>query len=398
MSENTNKNYNNDGGEIMANIIMYMLKHDSVITADIAQRFKLSLEITTNIIKAMCAAKIIAPTEINGLYKVIVKSFEDIDPGVVEFLNMNKFNNIQIADAFKTLTTEEKDEVSLILREDRDWEDATTNKPDLNIPVVIRMVNKNIIYNEDNCEVLYAEDMKIGKWNGEKWNIIPPYPKYDYSPISKFGELNEGTIVSHWAPVAADELEGWNTRFNRIFGYNLKIEVDPDWEEQVYRALMWGAAYIAKFGGPDFKEDTSTNGLRKMYEVLCDMQACMDSNIGASFISMDSDIMFYVDNIILRGSDITENGTYDFSWNDIKDMIPDKTEFNNSFPAIIKELSERDEITDVYIDYTTGTIQCSIDPIFCPNYEWEEGDEEVFGMSKEEWENSPTKPIKYKTF
>lgn len=272
------ENIKNKGEDILANVIMYILKNDIVSMGDIINRFKLSIESAENIINTMVAANIISETNNDGINNVIVNSLDDINEGIIEFLNDNSFDNNEISKAFKALTTAEKDEVSIILNENRDWNNVDSAMPDENVPVIIRMIDRSMIYTENRTEVLYAEDMKIAQWDGTKWTIIPPYPRYDYSPLSKFSELNKGTVVTHWALVDADELHGWNTRFDRINPYNLTIEVDPEYEEDVYRALMWGAAFISKFGGPDFTDDKECKGLRKLYNVLCDMQACIDNN------------------------------------------------------------------------------------------------------------------------
>lgn len=263
--------------DVLSNVFMFVINNDYISKSDIIQRFKLSIEAVDKIVETLYASNIIGDINEYNAYPVIVKSIEDIHEGVIEYLNEHGFSNDDILDAFKSLNTEEKEEVSIILNEKRDWNDVNNINPDENIPVVVRLVNKNMIYTENKNEVLYAEDIKIGELNNGKWSIIPPYPKYDYSPLTKFGELKEGTIVSHWAEVGADELNGWETRFNRINDYKLKIEVDPEWEENVYRALMWGAAYIAKFGGPDFADED--NELRKLYDILCDMQACIDKGV-----------------------------------------------------------------------------------------------------------------------
>ena len=389
-------NENTNGYDILANVIMFIFKHDQTCAADIISRFKLSIEATNNIIETMCAANIIEPVNDEGINIVKAKCFSDINDGIIEFLNNNGFSNEEINDAFKSLTTEEKEEVSIILTEKRDWVDALTTKPDVDIPVVVRLVNKNLIYTENRSEVFYAEDIKIAQWDGEKWTIIPPYPKYDYSPITKFGNLNEGTIVSHWAEVGNDELESWKNRFNRFSDFNMKIEIDPEYEEDVYRALMWGAAYISKFGGPDFNACPSGEGLKKMYETLCDMQACIDNTKEQQGQVVPYIAVVVADKIVTLVAENSTNGVFDITYDDIKDVAPDKYEYNNYFFEIIHELLTRDEILDVDVDYTNGTIMISIDVRYCQKYEWQDEDEDIFGCSKEEWEELPVLKVKTK--
>lgn len=271
MENNTNTKTN----QVLANIIMYIFKHDEISAADIVDRFKLSIESSNNVIDTMYKSRVLGEANENNMHPVMVKCFGDINEGIIEFLNENGFSKQDIANAFKSLKTEEKKEVSIILEEDRNWIDFNETKPSINIPVVIRMVDKNLIYTESNSEVIYAEDIKIASWDGEKWTINPPYPRFDYSPLSRFGELNKDTVVTHWAETDLEEFEAWKNRFNRIYDYDLNIDVDKEYEEDVYRAMMYGAAFISKFGGPDF---TDRNGiLRKMYNVLCDIQAHLDS-------------------------------------------------------------------------------------------------------------------------
>lgn len=378
---------NTIGHDILANIIMYIFKHDTITGADIINRFKLSIEATTNVITMMGASGIIG-TEEAGVHPVTVKCLDDINEGIVEFLNDHGFTKEMIVDAFKALPTEKKEEVSIILRENRNWRDAETTMPEIGLPVAIRLLDRSKIYTENRSEVLYAEDIKIAQWDGEKWTILPPYPKFDYSPLSKFGELNEGVAVSHWGDVLVEELHAWQRRFDRFHGYNLKIEVDPDYEEEVYRALMWGAAYISKFGGPDFNNDDPDNGLRKMYTTLCDMQACMD--IHKSEDAEVPDIAITVaDKVVAWAADVSTNGTFDFTYKEISDIAPDKNEYNRCFFDILQEIKSRDEILDVDVDFTVGKVMLSINPRFCTHYEWQEGDEEIFECSKEEWEKLP---------
>ena len=386
---------NNDvkkANDIIANIIMYILKYDNISMLDVSRRFKLGIEAMESVTKSMIAAGIIGQSNGNGECPVLINSIKDLQFGIIEFLNENNFTNDQIEKALVTLKKEDKEEVSLILKEDRDWSDIN-NKPDINIPVVMRIVNKNMIYVENRNEILYAEDIKIGQFDGNNWHVYPPYPKYDYSPLSQYSELNDGSIVSHWAPVESGELEAWNNRFKRIFDYPLKIEVDPEHEETVYKALMWGAAYISKFGGPDFYNEE--NNLHKMYEVLCDMQAYIDlsKNCNEDNIS----IVDIVDKILTKAVDSSSNGLYDFTWEDIKEFIPNKELYNKKIIEILSELYDRDEVISTYVEISSDgdyIIYSSLDLKYCINYEWQEGDEKIFECSKEEWENRPFAEIK----
>lgn len=170
-----------------------------------------------------------------------------------------------------------KEIVSNILREARPWRDATKVKPDPGQLVVIRITNPDIIYVETETEILPSEDMKIAKFNRNQdgvngiWVIEPPYPKFDYSPLSNKEQLYPGTMVTHWAVPEEGEIEGWKTRFNPSGIYKkLNIEVDDDHLELVYRALIWASAYIQK-ANPDDPD------AKRLASVLYDLQYVLDT-------------------------------------------------------------------------------------------------------------------------
>lgn len=170
-----------------------------------------------------------------------------------------------------------KNVVSNILHEPRDWKNANEVKPEVGQQVVIRMMNPTIIFTENETEIYPSEDMKIGEYirNASDpstgiWVVSPPYPRFDYSPLSTKDQLNEETIVTHWAVPEPGEIEGWNTRFNQVNIYKkLNIEVDEEHLELVYRALIWGAAFIQKVN-----EEPEAQYLAS---VLYDLQSILDS-------------------------------------------------------------------------------------------------------------------------
>ena len=264
---------NNVAHDIFANVIMYILKHDTIAPGDIVSRFKLSIEATSNIIGTMELSNVISSADDNGIHTVIVKCAEDLNEGIRWFLNEHGFSNEEIVYAFSALTTEDKTEISKILLEDRNWIDANETKPDIDTAVVIRIVDRNQIYYEDRTEVMYVEDVKIASWDGYNWYICPPFAKYDYSPLSNHFEIKDGATVTHWATPEEGEVNAWYTRFDYDSGYRLKIEVDLSNEEEVYRAILLGATYIARFGGVEFSACPDNEGLKNAYNTLNAMLA-----------------------------------------------------------------------------------------------------------------------------
>lgn len=174
----------------------------------------------------------------------------------------------------------EKREISVILKsEDRDWHKTEEILPEKNHPVVVRLYNKDIIYGQDENEIYYAEDVKIGYIddNGE-WKISPPFPKYDFSPLSRNDHLLNNTVISHWAKCENGEIEGWKTRFNPIGNCTqLSIRIDKEHEADLYRACLLAANYVAR-STKDFGSLNPHQGTRRMYEIFIDIQSCIDNN------------------------------------------------------------------------------------------------------------------------
>ena len=119
---------------------------------------------------------------------------------------------------------------------------------------------------------------RSGVYIDKKWMVAPPYPKFDYSPLSSGPFINDGAIVTHWAVpeegVDGDigEVEAWETRFSLAGEYKtLSVKIDEKYEELLYRACSLGAACIRKIYGED--KDTLP-----MIAVLWDIQAIMDQD------------------------------------------------------------------------------------------------------------------------
>ncbi len=171
--------------------------------------------------------------------------------------------------------------VSNILLEKRDWKNAIVEKPEPGQQVVMRLVNPTMICGENDKEVYPYEDVKIGVFVRDyndptkgSWSVSPPYPLFDYSPLSTKDQLAEGTIVSHWAIPEEGEIEGWNTRFDQVNVFkHLILEVDDDHKEDVYRALLWGAAFIQKCN-PNDADAT------RLATILYDLQYVLDNGKG----------------------------------------------------------------------------------------------------------------------
>lgn len=169
-----------------------------------------------------------------------------------------------------------KEEIVNILNEPRDWQEAEKIKPDEDQLVVIRITNPDRVCYEDDTRIYHLEDILMAQWKDNEWRIEPPFHKYNYSPLTDRYDLKPGTIVTHWAVPEDGEVESWHDKLSYFHEYkNLSVIVDPEREETVYRALMWGAAFIEEaFTGT--KDPDNAAELREFFETLKDLQYSID--------------------------------------------------------------------------------------------------------------------------
>lgn len=191
------------------------------------------------------------------------------------------------------------------------WHNVNDTKPAEGQKVVIRFVDPEFIEAESETEILLREDLKVAEFvrdyndkeQGE-WVIQPPYLKYDFSPLSNREKINKEAHVTHWREASEEELDNWLHRLDPINKYNhLVIEVDPEFEEGVYRSLVWGCNMLAKSSNrykalakqTNDKEEAEkianrAEDLSKMANALMDLQTCFDHGkgfINGEFVKID---------------------------------------------------------------------------------------------------------------
>jgi hypothetical protein len=162
--------------------------------------------------------------------------------------------------------------VSPILGYEYDWIDVNEKLPELWKKVFIRINDPNHTFGETTYEVFAAEEMKIGVYEGNKWTISPPYPKYDFSLITNKEYLREGCIVTHWCEADPKSITDYENQFEIKGKYDtLKLVVDKANEEPVYRALVHAMVFIEQYGSPAFYNDTQCVGLKRDWQILSDL-------------------------------------------------------------------------------------------------------------------------------
>ena len=126
------------------------------------------------------------------------------------------------------------------------------------------------------------EDMKVASYDSENktWTIEGPFPKYDYSPLTNKDKVKEGANITHWSKLKEGEISSWHSRLQPLHLYSyLRLEVDKEHDEMVYKALLHAMDCIVKVGGESIFMPNSGSELGEYYETLCDLQAAMDGQI-----------------------------------------------------------------------------------------------------------------------
>ena len=218
----------------------------------------------------------------NGDYRVNPRDLKDLIPPVSWLLvTEGRYKPEEIEEKLKSLPPLDKQKVSGILTSEKSpytWIDVNETPAPIDKPVAIRFVDPNKTYGETFDVILEAEDMKIATIDEKgNWKILPPFPLFDYSPLSNKENIDKGCTVTHWAEVSDEEMNGWNTRFNPLGRYKLlNIEADKDHQELVYKSLLWASHFI-KNAIENNANPESVPELTKYYATLADLQYCMDS-------------------------------------------------------------------------------------------------------------------------
>lgn len=181
-------------------------------------------------------------------------NYEDINDIPMYILNniWNEFN-ISVDDLKGKINTESYsgEIISRILdinKYNNDWKYIEEFPPPADKPIIIRICNPNV-YNYSDPESgneYILEDMKLARYfpDEDVFRIEPPFPVFDHSPLSKFEEISDGALVTHWDEVSEEDLDGWNHRFDTIHDLEeLTFEAPEGLAEYIYSSLI-ATSYI----------------------------------------------------------------------------------------------------------------------------------------------------------
>lgn len=107
---------------------------------------------------------------------------------------------------------------------------------------------------------------------------------------------------------------------------------------------------------------------------------------------LNDKINSFVNYVVKTACEKTMSGNYYVSIDDACAIAGfDRDDYSRYRDLVFAELDGRVEILDFNHDENELDLNCALD--YCPNYQWQAGDEELFRCSYEEWLNSEVKPV-----
>ena len=142
----------------------------------------------------------------------------------------------------------EQNEYSVILSNGlHTWYDCESDKPNINEPVLVRVISRIYPPMETERGNVYPETQKLATWDGEKWTICRPFPKYDFDILTFKESLRDGTEITHWTEATEEAKEAWVKRMNpKCYVNHLEFRVDEETEPLVMNALYIAETAVAK--------------------------------------------------------------------------------------------------------------------------------------------------------
>lgn len=151
---------------------------------------------------------------------------------------------------------------------------------------------------------------------------------------------------------------------------------------------------ICEIEDPEYALDVKRWGSSDREEKIPALRFCVEdetvSEIG-SLEELSEAITAVANRAVKYGAERTSGGNYIMGHDVFRDLISE-SDFKRYFDLIAAELEGREELLDLAVDKGAYELDCNFGLAYCPNYQFCEGDEEIFG-SFEEWEKMETRPV-----
>jgi len=212
------------------------------------------------------------------MYTTYIDHIDKVPSDIVKFLNDNGFPREEIQKVV-FIPEDKKPEVSTVVDDPKVWNDIFKVDPLTDVPLVVRIRHKTKMKRKMvHCRA-YLETSSIARYDGKEWTIIPPYHKYDFSPLTNRDKIKEDALVTHWRTANKEELLLWSKQCDSVNSYEqLEVNVDPYNEINVYDGLIIASALLYEKIETS-RENLDENTLSKFenaYNVLIDLQAAID--------------------------------------------------------------------------------------------------------------------------
>ena len=276
-----------DKNKALAASIMWALSQDVITAYTYCQTFGLITDKTTddeideklkagvNVLEKLVNMNII--NKEGYVYTTFIDHVDKIPATVFKFLEDNGFPKEEIQKVV-CIPEDRKPEVSTVVDDTSVWNDIFKVNPLTDVPLVVRIRHKTKMKREMvHCKA-YLEASTIATYDGNEWKILPPYHKYDFSPLTDKDKIRENALVTHWRIPSKEELAIWAKQCDAINTYEeLEVKVDPYNEINVYDGLVVASAVLyEKIESAKDIDETVVAKIENAYNVLIDLQAAID--------------------------------------------------------------------------------------------------------------------------
>lgn len=267
---------------LLGELLAYVISNDHISCNDLQNEFKLTEQAAIKGIELCDALGIITVEHYQYFNKdnvyFTITDISQLNERAMEYLKSAGYDAERVNKLFQGKPREEKEYLSNILNDSvRTWKNVDYTTPPVYSLIIIRITSSDKVLYESRSEIMYVEDLKIAKWDGNKYVLEGPFPKCDFSPLSEMEKLKEGSIVTHWTEATEKDIQSWKNRFNPKNRYkHLEVIVDDNMVDDVYKSLLLAAGCVYKLMIDLPKEDETRIQLEKTHSIMCDLQAAMD--------------------------------------------------------------------------------------------------------------------------
>lgn len=219
---------------------------------------------------------VIEKSEVFDSYFVKINKFIDINSKTLDILYKCGYSEYDIE---KQLYSKKKVISEILNNKTYDWKDVKQFQPPENEYIIIRFVDYNVLVKETDDELYPLEDRKIAVYKNGSFEIIPPYARFDFNPLSNGSKILNSAIVTHWAEPNQEDVNEYQRRFEPKLKWKyLDITVkDDDMALDLYKALINGQLMMNQTV-MEFMNDEETKGRFKLYsDIFHDLIICLDT-------------------------------------------------------------------------------------------------------------------------